>query len=381
MYNASSAFSQAIADGEHQIALLIFDDAVFTNDDIDVSRGITFNDYFNMSDDMAIGQALSNEISFSLFNDDGLLDDYEFGDFTATIGVQIESAGVTMPGTVNLVSGSRTWSAYSSRPYLKMNGTAVATQPARKVKNMLAYDGILYCYLENDTVVAYYDTSNPTVKSVTLIPYMKDRLKKWENKGICYNKATRMLNIWEGSNQRTYEFVPLGRFTAERPNVPAVNAIDMTCYDFMQKFEQDMPRPNEMNMTYPTTFRNLFIKMCNYANVNYRNTTFINSTAEIVSEPEDFKSVTMREVLQWLAEAAGSNAKFDRDGYLVMDWLHDTTVSLDETGYKEFNPYWYETKTVTKLRNRSSDGSFENVTGSGSETYLIQDNPLLKGVS
>ena len=35
---------------------------------------------------------------------------------------------------------------------------------------------------------------------------------------------------------------------------------------------------------------------------------------------------------------------------------------------------------VTKLENRASDGSYDKTSGSGDEVYLIQDNPLLKGV-
>ena len=89
MYSASNAFHNAVKNDAHQIALLIFDDAVFTNDDIVVTNGIEFNDYFNTDENLSIGQALSNEISFSIFNDPRLLNNYTFGDFTATIGAQI----------------------------------------------------------------------------------------------------------------------------------------------------------------------------------------------------------------------------------------------------------------------------------------------------
>ena len=92
MYNASAAFHQAVADGEPQIAMLIFYDAVFTNEDIDVTAGLQFNEYFNLEEDIAIGQALSNELSFTLFNDERLLNDYKFGEFIATLGVLINTS-------------------------------------------------------------------------------------------------------------------------------------------------------------------------------------------------------------------------------------------------------------------------------------------------
>ena len=383
MYSASEAFHNAVANGAHQMALLIFDDAVFTNDDINVTAGIEFNDYFNTEEDMAIGQALSNEISFSVFNDHGLLNNYGFGDFTATIGAQIGNETVMANGTIQVSSASHTYVAYSSSPYLKRDGNAVSNQPARAIKSMLVYDGILYCLLTNGSVIGYKD-SNGASQSVNVNDFMKAQMAKWEGKGIAYTKATGenyKLRIWKGTNKRTYEFVPLGMFNAERPNVPYVNEIHFTCYDFMQRFETDMPNDEDLDVQYPCTFSNLFVRMCTFLNVQYGSTYFVNSTATISARPDEFDNATMREVLQWIAEAAGSIARFNRDGVLEMDWLHDTQQTIDEHGYIEFNPYWYETKKVTKIYNRASSGEYENFAGLGDEAYLIQDNPLLKGVS
>ncbi len=378
MYTASNDFHNAVANDAHQIALLIFEDAVFTNDDINVSKGIEFNDYFNTDEDICIGRALSNEISFSIFNDHGLLNEYEFGNFTATIGAQIGNTTVTANGVVQAQSASHTYVAYNSSPYLKRDGTAVSSQPGAKVDSILIYDGIVYCHLVNDTVVAYKD-SNGSTQSVTVNSFMKAQMAKWEGKGIAY--ADRILKIWNGTNLRTYEFVPLGVFTAERPNVPNVNEIQFHCYDRMQEFEVDMPEAADLSMTYPSTLANLYTKMCAYLGVTYATSTFINSTATLSKAPDEFKNATMREVLQWLAEAAASVARFDRDGVLVMDWLKTTSQSFNENNYSEMSAYWYETKRVTKLYNRASDGSYNKSQGSGDEGYLIQDNPLLRGVS
>lgn len=383
MYNASEAFHTAVANGAHQIALLIFNDAVFTNDDINVSAGIEFNEYFNTEEDLSIGQALSNEISFSIFNDNGILNDYEFGDFTATIGVQIGNETVATQGAIQVQSVSHTYVAYSSTPYLKRDGTAVSSQPTRPIKSMLIYNGILYCLLTNGSVLGYKD-SNGSTQGVVMNDFMKMQMEKWTGKGIAYTKAVSenwKLRIWQGANKRTYEFVPLGNFTAERPNMPYVNEIHFTCYDFMQRFEIDMPSDEELNIQYPSTFNNLFMKMCNYLNVQYVSAYFVNSTATVSERPEEFNSATMREVLQWIAAAAGSIARFNRDGKLILDWVRTTDIEIDETRYSEFKPYWYETKQIEKILNRASDGSYENETGIGVETYLIQDNPLLKGVT
>lgn len=380
MYQASEAFHNAVANGAHQIPLLIFDDAVFTNADINVSDGIEFNDYFNTEEDLSIGQALSNEISFTLFNDLGLLNDYEFGDFTATLGAMISAEAYTAAGTVQVSSASHTWVAYGSSPYLKRDGTAVASQPTSPVVSMLIYNDIVYCMLQNGTAKCYKDSTGTYQNSVEVNSFMLAQLRKWSGEGVFYKD--RILKIWGRGLLRTYEFVPFGCFTAERPNVPSVIEIHFTCYDYMQKFEKDMPSAEELNITYPITIGNLFVAMCNYVGVPYRNSSFINSSAIITKHLDEFENVTMREVLSWIAEAACSNARFDRDGYLVMDWVHDTDQTLDEGKYQEFQLYWYETKAVAAVCNRASNGEYENNAGTvGGETYLIQDNPLLKGVS
>ena len=408
MYPASSDFHQAVANGAHQIALLVFDRgstdadlAVFTNDDINVSAGIEFNDYFNTEEDITIGQALSNELSFSLFNDKGLLDNYEFGEFKATIGALTDETSTDEHKTPYVSIGSNVYTTSTDTPYIKKNGNIMVYQPSYPVISMLAWNGKIYCMLENGSMKVYKD-SDGSVVSFTPNAFMTAQMQSdtWRNKGFAFTHETvatgitnDVLRIWGRYTVRKYEFVPLGVFVAERPNVPTVNEIHMTCYDEMQRFETDMVddttllnalrtiQPSRMNL-YPLSFVDLFKAMCIHLEVPYRSDiTFINGTAQISGRIEDFDKVTMREVLQWLSEAAGSVARIDRDGYMIMDWLRPTTAVIDEHGYSEFNPYWYQTKQVTKLYNRASNGEYDNSVGSGDEAYLIQDNPLLRGVS
>ena len=125
MYPASSAFHQAVREGKPQKALLIFSDTVFTNDDIDVEQGIELTDVFNKEEDLSIGQALSNQLRFSLFNDERLLNNYSFGPFTATIGVQVSQSNYKQFGYVTVVSGGNTYYGSKTYPYLTRNGSTM----------------------------------------------------------------------------------------------------------------------------------------------------------------------------------------------------------------------------------------------------------------
>lgn len=392
MYHASDEFHAAVANGAHQIALLIFDRgstdaelAVFTNDDINVSTGIEFNDYFNTQEDIAIGQALSNEISFNLFNDQGRLNDYEFGEFKATIGAQVGDAIIPDHKQVYIESADDVFETFPETPFLKKNNVAVASQPDYPIVSILIYGGNVYCGLEDGNVKTY-DYNDMSVVSYTPNDHMKEQFQRWKGKGIGYYRgddgANDIMQVWQRNHVLEYEFVPLGIFVAERPNVPSVNEIHFTCYDRMQDMEKDMvPFSDLMLASGTSTIAELYTAICDYVGINCREQTLINGNAT-VKETDDFNNVTMREVLQWIAEACAGVARIDRDGYMHIDWIRtDTGIEIDETGYSEFNPYWYETKRVTKVCNRASNGAYDTSSGTGDEAYLIQDNPLLKGVS
>ena len=379
MYNASSAFHTAVANGAPQKALLLFDDAVFTNDDIDVDAGIELDDYFNTEEDIAIGQALSNELRFNIFNDDRLLNDYAFGDFTATIGAQISTGVYTDSAQVIAYDGDNVWRGKNTSPYVTRNGSAVSSQPNFPVRCIAIYNDTVYVFGTSNRYKAY--TLAGSAKSVTLKTFMATKAQMWFGEGINLNTTTRILKIWKNQKTETYEFVPLGHFIAKRPNVPDVNLISFTCHDFMTKFDKDMPSAADLGITYPTTISNLFVKLCAYAEVSYQSSTFINSTATITEEPDEFENATMRQVLQWIAEAGASNLKFNRDGILVFDWLRSTNQTLNENSYIEYSPYWYETTKVDKLYNRATSSGEDKTVGTGDIGYLIQDNPLLRGVT
>lgn len=383
MYNASAAFHQAVADGEPQIAMLIFYDAVFTNEDIDVTAGLQFNEYFNLEEDIAIGQALSNELSFTLFNDERLLNDYKFGEFIATLGVLINTSTYVQTDGVKIETKYGTWVGTDVYPYVKKNGSAVSSQPSFPVRSIMCYNERVFVFADDGRCDVYDDSTATNVTQFSPRPgaFMKNKVKGWNGRGFFYRDDTRILYIYDSGTKYTYEFVPLGKFIAERPKAPDTIQISMTCNDFMTKFDEDMPSASSLGFSYPVTFKKLLEKICDKVDVDLATTSFINSGAKLNSKPKAFDNATMRDVIKWIAEAAGSNARFNRDGKLVLDWIHSSSVSMSANDYETFDPYWYQTKKVEKLNNRASDGSYEKTKGSGKETYLIQDNPLLKGVS
>jgi len=381
MYSASSAFHNAIANDEHQIALLIFNDSLFTNSDIDVTRGIEFHDYFNLEENMSIGQTPSNEISFTLFNDDGHLNNYNFGEFEALLGVRIGKSSYKQQGTASMTTKYASYVGNASYPFLTRNGVPVSAQPNFAVNSMASTDDKVYVFGSNGRYAVYDDKTGANITNSTPVDSsMGTKSSEWDGRGYYYNKETRIMFVYTDGSRERYEFVPLGKFSAVRPDVPDQITIDFTCNDFMTKFDIDMPSAEETGMEFPTTLKKLLKDCCTLVGVECGVTgDFINSSLEVEKEPEAFKTATMREVIGWIAEAAGSNAGFDRDGKLQLKWLKTSSSQhYDEHNYTDFSPSWYKTKPIDRLLNRDTENSADDVTGSGSNGYLIQDNPFLR---
>lgn len=175
-----------------------------------------------------------------------------------------------------------------------------------------------------------------------------------------------------------FEFTPLGTFIAEKPNIVRKKIVTVNANDQMILFDQDMPDAAALGITYPVTIEALAQALCRFVGVTMQGGSFLNRTLTVSAQPEEFEDATMREVLGWIAEAAGSIARFNRDGKLEFAWFAGTDKEYDEHNYSEFNPAWYETKPIDKLtiRNGNADGTF--VSGTGSNAYVIQGNPFLK---
>ena len=182
----------------------------------------------------------------------------------------------------------------------------------------------------------------------------------------------------ENGQTVTYAFSKIGDFYAQKPDVIVKKQISIVAYDQMLKLDVDMPSSTTLGVTYPTTLSNIFDKICQYVGVTPESTTFLNSTLDVVMEPEDFDMATVRQVIGWIAECACSIARFNRDGKLEFAWFNTTSKSYDENNYTEFTPVRYETQAINGLYYRNTDELKEDTQGTvKTNNYLIQDNPFL----
>ena len=190
--------------------------------------------------------------------------------------------------------------------------------------------------------------------------------------------SNRTMTVSGNGRSETYELCPLGRFIAARPAVVQKVLIDVEANDQMTLFDEDMPSDTDLGIIYPITAGQLLQKLCTYVGVQAVTYTFINSTLSLSARPESFDGSTMREVVGWIAEAAGANARFNREGLLEMAWFNTLSQTYSEGNYTEFEPSWYPVPAIDKLHIRNADSTAESVIGTGTTGYMIQNNPFLR---
>ena len=82
-------------------------DIVLTDEDIDVSTGITVNDVLNSDTDLVFGKAVCKQVSLQILNSDALAGLIWTGEFTLEFGVEMGSPAVTEWVTVGTFSGDK----------------------------------------------------------------------------------------------------------------------------------------------------------------------------------------------------------------------------------------------------------------------------------
>ena len=153
-------------------------------------------------------------------------------------------------------------------------------------------------------------------------------IKKWDAKQ------------WE--NAALYH-IPLGIFTVDDITKDE-SSITLNALDNMVKFD----KPFDSDITFPTTVGDLLQKACTACGVLPQTTDFPNASYRVIECPEG-DDLTWRQIVQWIAEIAGTNAWVDWNGHLRLTWFEDTDIEITS-----FDRYSSETEeysvTVTGVQ-------------------------------
>lgn len=183
--------------------------------------------------------------------------------------------------------------------------------------------------------------------------------------------------------QRLYEFLPLGVFDTDRPDVVSTNIIDVTALDRMSLFDKEIEAADKTALKALDTLEDMVEGLCDLIGVPYSEKPFLNSDLSVSLTDNQLSGRTYKDVLRWCAEAAGSIAIFNRDGELELRWFGTSaSAEYDEHDYEGFAASWYETEAIDglKIRNAGNTSETEVLPDDVEEStnpYVISGNPFL----
>ncbi len=414
MYQVSSAFHNAcFARGARVRQLVRFSGVTFfTDEDIAQSNPLNLQELFNSEEDLQMGAAPGAEISFTALNRNGLLNEFPYGECAPYIGVRVSSAAWTRGdafctaimnyGTANAVR----FDGHSAEPYLTVNGSAANVQPPFAV-NALLLDGndVYVCSADGDVWLRTWDDTNKKLKDPSnstwevltsdtwgalkdktwgelsngfkSSKFMEQKLKRWTGRGLAWRG--RMLHEFTVKSVDTWEYCPLGIFTAGAPK-RRVQKVSVTGMDRMEKFDADASSWwNSISWGGGLTLHNLLQRMCAQLDVTLTTSNTYPNANVVVKNPLNADGLTYRDILRYIAEAGCSYARFDRDGALELAWFSTPTNApqINANRYFTAETAEYTVPVITAVQLLADSDDVGVTVGSGSNGYQIVDNPFL----
>lgn len=418
MYNVNHRFNACIYGGYvdgilDERALLAFDgDLFFDNQDISTGGGIKFTDNFSLSEDFCVGQTMCNQLSVSLVNPGAILSGYKFNSCRALLGLWCADnayANISNAEVFCTVANYRVGGNNSTTPYL-VSDVAIDTQPASPVYALFSYETTLYAIHANGSATKYNLIYGELQKDTTYSTnsFMQNKWQAWAENGTAISVYNNLIydfeisgtsntvwgdlstDIWAdvygtawwmylSVSAKVYMCAPFGTFYCERPATTNGVTVDFTAYDKMRTL--DIPADDFVaSVSYPCSLQVFYEQFCAYYGLTPLNQLPINGSHAYQSAPSTFSNMSARTILGYIAEAAGAIARFDRDEYLEMAWLDNSSVSYPVPWCYSQVVTEYIIQPITGVYLYYNDGSFVSA-GTNDNAYIINSNPFFEDKS
>lgn len=208
-----------------------------------------------------------------------------------------------------------------------------------------------------------------------------------------YGRCKVYLDVYDTANT-AWLSCPMGVYIIELPTKRKVQLVNAVGFDQMTKFDEICDTWwNGLNWSGGLTLLQIVQSMATQLGVSVSSNTasaILNSSLSYTESPFDCVQVTYREVLEYVAEATGTVARFDRDGALDLRWFNAAqiggntiTIDTDTVGNQclSIDKAEYSVAQIDLLRAKFAKGDIGVTTGSGSNEYTIQNNLFLNGAT
>ena len=395
MYPASDAFHEAVRGDARQTPLILFQDALMTADDICISSGgISYRTSVMDGENFAPGACVAAELTLDIINDDGRWNTFAYGEFKAYLGALTVSVENQTDAACEVTPDGHAIRGYRRSPYLTIDGEA-SGDVDEPVTALALIDEKLFVITDHGYKTFSY--SDGTITETTFFLYapqlekQMDMLRE-ENKSVMFGHTgvgTGRLGennfaVWQNGWMNVYEMVPLGVFNAKRPVFSSRKTISVTCADRMERFDV-MVQSGDFKTTSTQTIAGIVSNVCESLGIEFdeRESDMLCGNVKPGwtswgKVPEKIRESTLRDVIQWIAEATATFGMMSRDGKLILKWIPgDPVFELTENDYSDCDVAYFEAAGVSRLVIRDNDNDKDdNVTGEGDNSLYITDNPF-----
>lgn len=194
-----------------------------------------------------------------------------------------------------------------------------------------------------------------------------------------YGKCTVYLDL---KINGAWEACPLGVFIIDKPKKRRNSIVSVQAYDQMVLLDAIADAWWD-ELTFPMTLGEIFASMCTVVGVeSAANADALNLNVSYEDRPFQASEITYREILGWIAEAAGCTARFTRTGKLELAWFTDISADVPAS-----RPAFtadvseYTVSQIDKVQVSATQTDVGVIIGSGTNGYQIMGNPFLSGAS
>lgn len=206
-----------------------------------------------------------------------------------------------------------------------------------------------------------------------------------------FGRCKVYLDVYDTANS-TWRVCPMGVYIIDLPTKRRVKLISASGYDQMQRFDTICDSWwNGLNWSGGLTLLQILNSMAAQRGVFVSANTasaLVNSSVTYTEPPFSCVEVTYREVLEYIAEATGTIARFDRDGYLDLRFFSaaqisgsTVTINADTVGNTclDIDIAEYQAAAIDLLKVKIAEDDIGVTVGSGTNQYTIVNNLFLYG--
>jgi len=206
-----------------------------------------------------------------------------------------------------------------------------------------------------------------------------------------FGRCKVYLDVYDTANS-AWRVCPMGVYIIDLPTKRRVKLISASGYDQMQLLDTICDSWwAGLNWSGGITLSALLTSMANQLGVKVSTATasaLLNSSVSYTEAPFACVEVTYREVLKYIAEATGTIARFDRDGYLDLRFFsaakiggNTVTINADTVGNTclDIDIAEYQAAAIDLLKVKIAEDDIGVTVGSGTNQYTIVNNLFLYG--